>query len=603
MRNTKQGPSGQEGGDNITLQQLMETVPTIQEAVATSKADQVRLMVEVQAEQVLRQDQFILELDASRASNEELRKASEDLHRDLQWLGECCMGERCPMTEERARPMAFSQKIMDAVVPTNFVTPKIPRGPSHNVQHSDDDFGRDRCHAMQVIHGHVHRHNTTVVVGLPDGHITSFDQFSAFKEQFIVNRAQLTVSFDLFRVKQRQGEPLKDFLNRFGAFVVNLQKQDEALMVHAFEQGILSGPFSDSLIRNWPRTFGEIRRRTIAHIAAEEAVMVKRGSLYSGQAKPRESGRAQPMRVHEVVTRKRPDARRAPYAPRKNQTRSKAKDDLPFRPKFKMSYKELLAMLGMADQLRFPLKFYRNLGPHKGVWCDFHQAFGHDVENCIALGYQLAGLVKDGLMKEYLAGSPEGTKEELQSVDQRHEVVIHDEINTISKGFLGGGCTTFQRGRYAREVMKVEAREPDQQDDPDLCFTKADLRGVVPHEDDPVVISVMNVDKRVHRVLIDQGSSIDVIFWGTFNKLQLSPDQLRRYEGCLFGFAGDQVEVRGHVELRTTFLDGTSSRTINIRYLVVNTTSAYNILFRQTCFEQVRRGGLDEVHEDEVALP
>jgi len=68
------------------------------------------------------------------------------------------------------------------------------------------------------------------------------------------------------------------------------------------------------------------------------------------------------------------------------------------------------------------------------------------------------------------------------------------------------------------------------------------------------------------------------MFWPTFEKLQLSPDQLRPYEGCLYGFAGDQVEVRGYIELRTTFTDGLASRTEKIRYLVVNTPSAYNIL-------------------------
>ena len=57
---------------------------------------------------------------------------------------------------------------------------------------------------------------------------------------------------------------------------------------------------------------------------------IKRGSSYAGQAKPREGGEAQPMRVHEAVTMKRSDTRQAPYAPRKNQVRSKAKDDLPF---------------------------------------------------------------------------------------------------------------------------------------------------------------------------------------------------------------------------------------------------------------------------------
>jgi len=38
------------------------------------------------------------------------------------------------------------------------------------------------------------------------------------------------------------------------------------------------------------------------------------------------------------------------------------------------------------------------------------------------------------------------------------------------------------------------------------------------------------------------------------------------------------VEVRGHVELRTTFSDGVTSRMISIKYLVVNVVSTYNLL-------------------------
>ena len=34
------------------------------------------------------------------------------------------------------------------------------------------------------------------------------------------------------------------------------------------------------------------------------------------------------------------------------------------------------------------------------------------------------------------------------------------------------------------------------------------------------------------------------------------------------------MEVRGYLELRTTFTDGSASRTENIRYLVVNVHSA-----------------------------
>jgi len=56
----------------------------------------------------------------------------------------------------------------------------------------------------------------------------------------------------------------------------------------------------------------------------------------------------------------------------------------------------------------------------------------------------------------------------------------------------------------------------------------------------------------------------------------------------LYGFTGDQVEVRGYLELRTTFTDGTASRIESIRYLVVNANSAYNILFGRPALNRLR---------------
>ena len=70
------------------------------------------------------------------------------------------------------------------------------------------------------------------------GHITSFQQFSKlFMEQYIVNRAPPVVSYDLFDVRQNQGESLKDYLSRFGAQVVRLSSKDEDMLVHALRKG------------------------------------------------------------------------------------------------------------------------------------------------------------------------------------------------------------------------------------------------------------------------------------------------------------------------------------------------------------------------------
>ena len=60
-------------------------------------------------------------------------------------------------------------------------------------------------------------------ISLPDGHVTSFAQLSQlFREQYIANRAAPPVSYDLFDVRQYQGETLKEFVNRFGAQVVRV---------------------------------------------------------------------------------------------------------------------------------------------------------------------------------------------------------------------------------------------------------------------------------------------------------------------------------------------------------------------------------------------
>jgi len=70
---------------------------------------------------------------------------------------------------------------------------------------------------------------------------------------------------------------------------------------------MLSGPFSDSLIRFRPKTFKEIRQRAVAHISADEEVMEKHASI--GPKRPLRVGRPQPMRVHEAMTEKKPPAR------------------------------------------------------------------------------------------------------------------------------------------------------------------------------------------------------------------------------------------------------------------------------------------------------
>ena len=90
-------------------------------------------------------------------------------------------------------------------------------------------------------------------------------------------------------------------------------------------------------------------------------MLKKNDKSHSRQCRSTESSRARPPRVHETSTKKRMDLRYVPYVARKDKLKMKAKEDSTARPKFQVSYKELLSITGVTDKLNFPHKTNQNL--------------------------------------------------------------------------------------------------------------------------------------------------------------------------------------------------------------------------------------------------
>ncbi|XP_068504433.1 uncharacterized protein [Phaseolus vulgaris] len=270
---------------------------------------------------------------------------------------------------------------MEAVIPHTFVGPKVTFKGMEDLEAHLTAFhtqmmlvgGSDavRC---KLFMSTLTRMAMDWFVSLLNGHITSFAQLSQlFREQYIANWAPPPVSYDLFNVKQYQGETLKEYINRFGAQVVKVGTTEEPMIVYAFRKGMCPGPFCESIIRSRPRTFAEIRRRAMEHIATEGEVCEKRTSVAS--ARPRASSRAQPARVNEAATGRKSQDRKRPYEARRPQARGRAEGNRPVREgnrplrhNFVVELKDLLAVPNIADRLRPPVKTDKELGPHKDSW-------------------------------------------------------------------------------------------------------------------------------------------------------------------------------------------------------------------------------------------
>lgn len=84
----------------------------------------------------------------------------------------------------------------------------------------------------------------------------------------------------------------------------------------------------------------------------------------------------------------------------------------------------------------------------------------------------------------------------------------------------------------------------------------------------------------VHRVLVDQGSSLNIVLYEAFRKIQLQDHHLRPHECDLINFTGIHQRPKGYIEMRITLGDGRHGRIEHAKILVVDIPSAYNAILR-----------------------
>jgi len=88
---------------------------------------------------------------------------------------------------------------------------------------------------------------------------------------------------------------------------------------------------------------------------------------------------------------------------------------------------------------------------------------------------------------------------------------------------------------------------------PPIIFTDDDFHGLDHQQDDPMVITLEIVNYAVKKVLVDQGSSVDILYWATYQKLQLLDTAMVPYDEPFFSFSGEQVSTCGYISFTLCF--------------------------------------------------
>ncbi|XP_045810471.1 uncharacterized protein LOC123904913 [Trifolium pratense] len=394
-------------------------------------------------------------------------------------------------------------------------------------------------------------------MNLPRNSIESYADFhKKFIHQFAGSKHVRVTSTSLFSIRQSHNESLRSYLARFSEATIKVSNPNQEMFVAAFHNGLRAGHFNESLAQKPASSMQEVNKRAECYIKGEESNAEKRQrdakeKEYVSRTTKAPDHQRQKAGGHQEDSWQRRHGKPYHQPPRGEFRNHPARGEFTPLNTSKAYVLEEILTSGLAN---LPAK--RNttipMGLDDNAWCSYHRYRGHSTENCFRLRDLIEELIKSGHLRKFIEDAAQGRvvvpkiprQEPWNTPGPGKEPPKgRISVNTIAGGFSGGGESSSARKRYVRRAISeiYLIRQPQSLAFPDLAFTAKDGLEVAPHDDDPLVIQVQILNCDVKRVLIDSGSSTDIMYWEAFKAMQLAEEQLQPYAGTLVGFSGEQV--------------------------------------------------------------
>ena len=367
--------------------------------------------------------------------------------------------------------------------------------------------------------------------------ISSFRElFIAFVSHFIRARTYRKPSYHLLTIKQSSQESLRSYVQRFNAESLKIDIPDEKFAITAFIAGlgVQSKDLMFSISKNPQASMAEVLAKAEKYINGEEALISKKGSSSTLKEKSGTDKR------HGWSPKRQSDQERSPkkdgeWSPK---IRGSLRDRLsPPQPERRQHYSprrfthltdtvsQVLREVQHEQFLRWPSHMRSDPTKRDNTrYCEFHRDYEHRTDDCIPLMKEIEHLIWRGYLLRFIASEGQAQNQAQaqqpppppRQVTTQHQQPL-GEIHVISRGFARGGESRSARKAHLRrirlgEVLEVQAVSKLPRLDTAITFSNSDLKGCQHPRDDPLVIRVVVANKMVHRVLVDNGSSADIIF-------------------------------------------------------------------------------------------
>ena len=121
-----------------------------------------------------------------------------------------------------------------------------------------------------------------------------------------------------------------------------------------------------------------------------------------------------------------------------------------------------------------------------------------------------------------------------------------------------------------------------------ITFSEKDTRHVRHPHCDALVIKAMIANNNVHRILVDNGSSMDTLYFLAFERIRFKVSDLKASPNPVYGFTGDSVVPLGVISLPMTIGEYPRQSYVMADFLVIDQPSALTAILGRPSLRELR---------------
>ena len=228
---------------------------------------------------------------------------------------------------------------------------------------------------------------------------------------------------------------------------------------------------------------------------------------------------------------------------------------------------------------KWPNKIARDpVNRNQSLYCHYHQDHGHTIEDCRNLWDHLEQLIREGKLKHLLHHSSDRGSQTNSAF--RGNVASRPPLGTINVIFAAPGKTESCPSRimlisYCSNEGSSSMPKIVKMNVPlVLGFSDEDKLETIQSHDDTLVVTLRIGGYDVKRVMIDQGSAVEIMHPDLYKGLGLKPKNLTTYSSPLVSFKSKMVVPKGQIRLPVQI--GTD--VVEVDFIVVDVFSPYTAI-------------------------